>query len=81
MGLTKEECINKVFLLQSKTNGSITIDMLKDCGIYYDILKYWKNTTELKNDLGLIKKQTFDGKTFSEEELIQILKDFHLSLN
>lgn len=77
MKLTKEECKDKILKLAKQTKGSITIDLLKEHELYYEMLKYWKNLTEFKDEFGLLKKQTFDGKTYSKEELISLLQKFY----
>ena len=77
MKLTKEECRDKILTLAKQTDGSVSIELLKQHGLYYEMLKYWTNLTEFKNEYGLVKKQTFDGKTYSKEELIKLLQDFY----
>ena len=76
MKLTKEECRDKILELAKQTEGSVSIDLLKEHKLYYEMLKYWKNLTEFKNEFGLLKKQTFDGKTYSRDELIDMLQKF-----
>ena len=76
MKLTKEECRDKILELAKQTEGSVSIDLLKEHKLYYEMLKYWKNLTEFKNEFGLLKKQTFDGKTYSRDELIGMLQKF-----
>lgn len=76
MKLTKEECRDKILELAKQTEGSVSIDLLKEHELYYEMLKYWKNLTEFKNEFGLLKKQTFDGKTYSRDELIDMLQRF-----
>ena len=77
MKLTKEECRDRILTLAKQTDGSVSIELLKQHGLYYEMLKYWTNLTEFKNEYGLVKKQTFDGKTYSKEELIKLLQDFY----
>ena len=74
MKLTKEVCRDKILELAKQTEGSVSIELLKEHELYYEMLKYWKNLTEFKNEFGLLKKQTFDGKTYSRDELINILQ-------
>ena len=76
MKLTKEVCRDKILELAKQTEGSVSIELLKEHELYYEMLKYWKNLTEFKNEFGLLKKQTFDGKTYSRDELINILQKF-----
>ena len=63
MKLTKEECRDKILSLEKQTEGSITIEFLKEHKLYYEMLKYWDNLTAFKDEFGLIKKQTYEGKT------------------
>ena len=77
MKLTKEECRDKILSLAKQTEGSITIEFLKENKLYYKMLKHWNNLTDFKNEFGLIKKQTYDGKTYSKEELIKLLQNFY----
>ena len=77
MKLTKEECRDKILSLEKQTEGSITIEFLKEHKLYYEMLKYWDNLTAFKDEFGLIKKQTYEGKTYSREELIELLQNFY----
>lgn len=81
MKLSKEECRDKILELSNQTDGSVTIDLLKERRLYYAMLKYWKNLTAFKDEYGLLKKQTYDGKMYSKDELIQVLKDFYNKTN
>lgn len=76
MKLSKEECKDKIIKLAEQTKGSVSIELLKEHDLYYEMLKYWKNLTEFKDEFGLLKKQTFDGKTYSRDELIAMLQKF-----
>lgn len=77
MLITKEECKKQILDLVQKIDGSLTIELLRQNNLFYPLQKYWGSLTKFKDEFNLAKKQTFDGKIYTKEELIKIMNDFY----
>lgn len=77
MLITKEECKKQILDLAQKIDGSLTIELLRQNNLFYPLQKYWGSLTKFKDEFNLAKKQTFDGKIYTKEELIKIMNDFY----
>ena len=80
MKLTKEECRDKILELAKQTEGSVSIDLLKEHELYYEMLKYWKNLTEFKNEFGLLKNRLLMVRLIQEMNLLICYKSFVIKL-
>ena len=77
MLITKEECKKQILDLAQKIDCSLTIELLRQNNLFYPLQKYWGSLTKFKDEFNLAKKQTFDGKIYTKEELIKIMNDFY----
>lgn len=77
MLITKEECKKQILDLAQKIDGSLTIELLRQNNLFYPLQKYWGSLTKFKDEFNLTKKQTFNGKIYTKEELIKIMNDFY----